>query len=172
MPFTPYHFGPSGLIGLPLNKYIDIPVFILANVIVDIEPLLVMVFYLDFPVHGICHTFFAGIVLGTLWALIAFPLRRFWSWGMHLFKLEYTTSLTKMIISGVLGIWFHVVIDGIIYKEMNPFWPIKGNPIYHIISYNSLFRICEVSCIAVIIIYPALAISKYRKEKRSRRKEV
>ncbi len=31
MPVTPFHFGPSALIGLPLKRWIDIPVFVLAN---------------------------------------------------------------------------------------------------------------------------------------------
>ncbi|MHC4299546.1 MAG: hypothetical protein ACYS7Y_19890 [Planctomycetota bacterium] len=36
MPFTPYHFGPSGCVGLILRKWIDVPVFVLTNVIIDI----------------------------------------------------------------------------------------------------------------------------------------
>jgi hypothetical protein len=40
MPFTPCHFGPSACIALPLNRWIDLPVFLLANVAIDIEPLL------------------------------------------------------------------------------------------------------------------------------------
>ena len=41
MPFTPYHFGPSGFVGLVFGKWIDLPVFVLANVIVDVEVLVV-----------------------------------------------------------------------------------------------------------------------------------
>ncbi len=41
MPFTPYHFGPSGFVGLVFGKWIDLPVFVLANVIVDVEVLAV-----------------------------------------------------------------------------------------------------------------------------------
>ncbi|GAH08444.1 unnamed protein product, partial [marine sediment metagenome] len=33
-------------IALPLRKYIDIPVFILANVAVDLEPLAVILFFI------------------------------------------------------------------------------------------------------------------------------
>ena len=44
MPFTPYHFGPHGCVGLVLKRYLDLPVFMLANVAVDLEPLAVMVF--------------------------------------------------------------------------------------------------------------------------------
>ena len=41
MPFTPYHVGPSGFVGLVFGKWIDLPVFVLANVIVDVEVLAV-----------------------------------------------------------------------------------------------------------------------------------
>ena len=37
MPFTPYHFGPSGFVGLLFRRWLDVPVFIAANVLVDIE---------------------------------------------------------------------------------------------------------------------------------------
>ena len=42
MLFTPYHFGPGLLIGLVFLSFIDIPTFLTANLIVDIEPFLVL----------------------------------------------------------------------------------------------------------------------------------
>ena len=47
MPFTPFHFGPHACVAFAANKKIDIPVFILANIAVDIEPLSVMLFNLN-----------------------------------------------------------------------------------------------------------------------------
>jgi len=49
MPFTPYHFGPSGFWGLAFRKWLDLPVFVLANVIVDIEVLVIWFFGLGWP---------------------------------------------------------------------------------------------------------------------------
>lgn len=40
MPFTPYHFGPSGLVGLLFRRWIDPLVFVAANIVVDVEVLL------------------------------------------------------------------------------------------------------------------------------------
>ena len=37
MPFTPYHFGPSGFIGLLFRKWLDVPVIVATNVLIDIE---------------------------------------------------------------------------------------------------------------------------------------
>ena len=39
MPFTPYHFGPSGFAGLLFRRWVNVPVFIAANVLIDIEVL-------------------------------------------------------------------------------------------------------------------------------------
>jgi len=165
MPFTPYHFGPSACIALPLNKYIDIPVFILANVVVDLEPLVVILFGLNYPLHGLCHTFLIGTALGLVWGLLAYSARSFFKWLMQLFRLPYQTSTGKMVLSGILGIWLHVFFDAILYNEMRPFWPIASNPLYRVISYSVLYSVCEISCIAAVVIYPAWIYSSYRKRK-------
>ena len=60
MPFTPFHFGPSATIAFPLRGKIDIPVFILANVAIGIEPLTVMILNLSYPLHGYAHSFLGG----------------------------------------------------------------------------------------------------------------
>lgn len=165
MPFTPYHFGPCACIALPLNKHIDIPVFILANVIVDLEPLAVILLGLNYPLHGFCHTFLVGTALGLGWGLLAYAARGFFKWLMQLFRLPYQTNIGKMALSGILGIWLHILLDANLYNEMRPFWPIAGNHLYKMISYSVLYSICEISCIAAVVIYPAWVYSLYRKRK-------
>jgi len=51
MPFTPFHLGPALGLGLPLRRYVYVPTFILANVIVDVEPFLVLFLGLRYPLH-------------------------------------------------------------------------------------------------------------------------
>ncbi len=165
MPFTPYHFGPSALLALPLKKYIDIPVFILANVVVDLEPGAVMIFNLDYPLHGYLHTFLVAGLAGLLWGLAAYPMRPLFGWAMGLLRFDYKSTLVKMMLSGMLGCMFHVFIDSFLYKEMNPFWPITGNPLYAVLSYRTVLTICEVSIIIAVVLYLSLAVGKYRKEK-------
>lgn len=76
MPYTPYHFGPSGFVGLIFKKHIDIPVFVLANVVVDVEVLVINLLGLGWPVHRYAHTLLIGAVVGAVWALVAYPMRR------------------------------------------------------------------------------------------------
>jgi membrane-bound metal-dependent hydrolase YbcI (DUF457 family) len=166
MPFTPYHFGPAALIGLPLRKWIDIPVFVLANVVIDLEPLAVMVFWFDYPLHGYLHTFLIGGLVGLVWGIVAYVLlRRFFAFLMRLFRLSYQPTLLNMAISGLLGVWLHVFIDSFLYKEMNPFWPVAGNPFHAVVAYQTVYLVCEASLIIAVVIYPAFAWHNYRKAK-------
>jgi membrane-bound metal-dependent hydrolase YbcI (DUF457 family) len=165
MPFTPYHFGPNALIGLSLNKYIDLPVFVLTNVVVDLEVLAVMLFNLNYPLHGLCHTFLVGIVVGIICGLIAYPFRNLLQSLMNLFQLSYQTSVTKMAVSGVLSVWLHVALDSIVHWDVQPFWPIAGNPLFKSVSTSTIFTICEISGITAAVIFPALVYSAYRKRK-------
>jgi len=153
MPITPLHFGPSALISLPLNRYIDIPIFILANVIVDIEPLMEMVFNLNYPLHGYAHTFLSGIIIGTIFGALGYYAFKPINWGMKLIALDYTKNLRKAVISGVLGIWLHVLIDSFLYKDINPFFPVNENPFYHLINPEIIYKACLISFLPVIIIY-------------------
>jgi membrane-bound metal-dependent hydrolase YbcI (DUF457 family) len=168
MPFTPYHFGPSAIIGLPLNRYLDVPVFVLANVVIDFEPLAVMMFTLDYPLHGFFHTFLIGGLVGLLFGVCAYPARPLFKWLMQLFRLPYQTGLIKMMLSGLLGIWLHVFIDSIMYQEMHPFWPLASNPFYRILDSSTIYFVCEICLIAAIVIYPAWAWSAYRKNRPDR----
>jgi membrane-bound metal-dependent hydrolase YbcI (DUF457 family) len=164
MPFTPFHFGPSALISLPLKRWIDIPVFVLANVVIDFEPLAVMVFPLNYPLHGYCHTFLIGGILGLLWGLVAYPLKPLWRFFMGVFGLSYQPTLTKMLISGLLGVWLHVFIDSFLYREMNPFFPIKGNPFHEAARYSYIYSFCEALLIAAVVIFGWLAFRNLIKE--------
>ena len=72
MPITPYHFGPAGLLGYIFRRWIDLPVFVLANVIVDIEVLLVSLMQFGRPFHRYGHTFIIGAAVGAVWGFVAY----------------------------------------------------------------------------------------------------
>ena len=77
MPFTPFHLGPALGIGLPLRKYVHVPTFVMASVILDFEPFLVIYLGLDYPLHGYMHTFLSALLVGLLLGYVAFKLERF-----------------------------------------------------------------------------------------------
>ena len=166
MPFTPYHFGPAALLALPVKKHIDIPTFVLANVAVDLEPLTVMILRLNYPLHGFCHTLLIGLAVGLLWGLLAYFIKDiFFKWPMKLFQLPFKTSISKMLLSGVLGVWFHIVLDSPLYHDIRPLWPSEFNPLLGLVSSSSMYRICSLACLAAAIIFPIRAIFLYKKKK-------
>jgi len=65
MPFTPYYLGPCLVIWLPLKKVMHMPTFVLATVVLDVEPLSVLLLGLNYPLHGFIHTFFTAFLVGA-----------------------------------------------------------------------------------------------------------
>jgi membrane-bound metal-dependent hydrolase YbcI (DUF457 family) len=63
----------------------------------------------------------------------------------------------------MLGIWLHVFIDSFLYPEINPFFPIMGNPFHAAIRYSWVFSTCEASLIAAVVIYSWLAVRNFLK---------
>ncbi len=173
MPFTPYHFGPSGFFGLVFRRWIDVPVFILANVIVDVEVLVIMTFHLGWPVHRYCHTLLIGAVVGALWGVVAYPLRPMFKMIMGLIRIPYKSSLWKMVISGILGAWLHVLIDGAYHFDVRVFWPSKTVSLFHVIEpyvkREQIKTICLAFCVAAIIPY-AVAVVSYARQNQVEKK--
>lgn len=160
MPVTPYHFGPSGFLGLVFRKYIDLPVFLLVNVVVDLEVL----YWQHWPAHRVLHTLLFGAVAGIIWGLIAYLLRNTFAKIMQIIHLPYETSLRKMVISGVLGIWLHIIIDAPYNRDIHLFWPSKIMPLYGLASKVNMEVICVVFWVAALIVY-IITARNYNKEK-------
>jgi len=168
MPFTPYHFGPSGFVGLVFRKWIDVPVFLLANVVIDFEPGIVLLFGLHYPAHGLCHTFLFGTAIGLAWGVLAYPIRGVFGWLMRLFALSYQTSLAKMAFSGVVGIWFHILLDSFCWTDIHPFWPLHANPLVHLIETKTVYALCIYSFVPAIGLYVYAVLAGHRERERMR----
>lgn len=166
MPLTPYHFGPSGFIGLIFRKYIDIPVFVLANVAVDVEVLTVVLLGLGRPVHRYFHTLLVGAAVGAVWAIVAYPMRNIFKKIMRWLRVSYQTSFLKMLISGILGVWFHVTLDSIYHGDVRMLWPSRARPLYRLISQGQMEAVCVAFFIAAVVPY-ILAVKAFSKKNKS-----
>ena len=163
MPYTPYHFGPSAALAIPLHKYLDIPVFVLANVVVDLEPLMVIVFRLSYPVHGYLHTFLIGAIVGALWGFLYFIFLKLLKKIFLHFHLNYKPPLKKLIISGIFGVWLHVLFDAFLYADIKPFFPLNANPLLGLISASAVYWIIRISFILALIFTVIVFIRWYKK---------
>ena len=165
MPFTPYHFGPSGLVGLSFRKWIDLPVFVLANVIVDLEVVFIGKFGLGQGVHRYFHTLLLGAAVGIVWGLLAYHVRGIFKRLMGAVGLAYETSLLKMIISGILGVWVHVVVDAVYHWDVRLFWPGKARPLYNLLSKGEVERWCLICAALAVLVYVFLVLRRRKKRK-------
>lgn len=171
MPFTPYHFGPSGFIGLVFRKWIDVPVFVLANVVVDVEVLVIGFWGLGWPVHRYCHTLLIGAAVGALWGAAAYPLRGLFQKMMRMLRVPYQTNLRKMLVSGILGVWLHVLIDGLYHFDVRVFWPSRTVSLWRLVQRHigkrDIRTVCIVFLVAAVIPY-AIAVASYVKRTRTK----
>ena len=81
---------------LLLKRRINFPVFLLANLVVDLEPLTVMLLGLDYPHHGYVHTLLIGSLAGLLFGVAPYRSRGFLlDRLLELLQLPYNTGLVK-----------------------------------------------------------------------------
>jgi hypothetical protein len=162
MPYTPYHFGPAGLLGYIFRRWIDLPVFVLANVAVDVEVLIHNIRHLGWPIHRFCHTLIGGSAVGLVWGVLAYFIAE-WLLKLTKSKLSYKPHFWKMAISGILGGQFHSIVDGIYHYDVKTFWPMQKNPLWHILSHNQIEMICIISFVILAVLYILSRIKTCRK---------
>lgn len=139
MPFTPYHFGPSGFVGLLLRRWVDVPVFVAANVLIDVEVLADQHFAPGWPVHQVWHfhTLLIGGLAGAIFGALIYtitPLRWCSEKSMSLIGLGGRATLRSMILAGLAGACFHVFIDSFYHYDVQIFWPHEENTIFKWLS--------------------------------------
>jgi len=168
IPFTPYHLGPSALFGLLLLKWVDFPTLLIASVIIDIEPIIVIVFDLSYPIHGILHSFFGAFLAALLLILVMKFLRKYFTPLMTFFKLKQDISLRSISIGAFLGIFSHILLDAPLYMEMNPFFPLLGNPFFNDSSFASLYiyLFCTYCFLGTLLIYSIKVTIQISKDKK------
>lgn len=144
MPFTPIHVGIAFPVKAVSEKKFSLLTFALAQVAMDLQPLVVLLTDQG-KLHGWSHTFLAAAGLGAVTAVTAKYLLE----GIaNLLKLGKQGS--KVVIpwkvavwSALFGTFSHVLLDGLIYPEMEPFWPFsQSNPLYFGIRSSQVVLFC------------------------------
>ncbi len=105
MPFTPFHFGPALFFGLIFIAFLDFPTSVVASVIVDLEPFMVIALGFSYPLHGFFHSLVGGTLVGFAVALVMFKMRHFTFRIMKFFKLGYVASWKSVLTASFLGVY-------------------------------------------------------------------
>lgn len=143
MPFTPIHMGPGLLIKAVLQSSFSLMVFGWTQIVMDIQPLIVML-HGEGHVHGFTHTYLGATLVAIFAALTGKYLSEY---GLKI--LDITTSNSGKITWGVcllsafIGSYSHVLLDSIMHGDVEPFYPLTlPNNIYRIISVRELHIFC------------------------------
>jgi len=168
MPFTPFHLGPALFFGMLLFAFIDFPTFLTANVIVDLEPFLVVFLGLDYPLHGFFHSFAGGTIIAIFLAFLMFRFSGIFSGVMKFFRLEQEVSLKRVMTTSLAGVYFHILLDSPLYPDIKPLYPLDVNPFFSsdmVISIY-IYMFCIFSLLAGTMIYVIrLAVQAMKKSK-------
>lgn len=134
MPVTPFHFGPGLLLKATAPRRVSLTAFVLANVVIDVESA-VNLMAGRMPVHGTGHTFAVALVLGLVVGALVHALARRWK--------SPETALVPALTGGGLGGFMHVLLDGVMHRDMRPFWPFTdANPLLRVVDLPALHLVC------------------------------
>lgn len=149
MPYTPFHVPPAAVAGWPLRGHLDLPTFLLASVVVDVEPLVMTLLDLGPPPHAYAHTLLGGAVVGAATGWVVWRVRRRLESAL---RGRYPLRRRVAVLSGIAGCWLHVALDAAMYDHIRPFYPLAANPLYWPGSYGALHWITG------LLIVPAAAL--------------
>ncbi|NJE08639.1 hypothetical protein E3E31_08920 [Thermococcus sp. M39] len=130
----------------------------IANVIADFEPLLVLSFDLDlrygYPIHGFFHTLIGG-------SLVALALAEIMAKFYKHFGKE--TNIKKLRITALSGVWLHIVLDSFLYMDIKPFFPLSWNPFYGVFSAFEVYGFCMVAFLLGMSLYLLMKLKLHPK---------
>lgn len=129
------------------------PALLVASVVVDFEPLFILILGLDEPLHGFFHTFLGGTIAAVLTAAVIYFFQDQINRVMKVFRLAQKGSLKKIVWTSVFGAYLHVVLDAFLYPDMSPFYPFGGNPLFGLFSALEVYTFCTVLLFLGTLIY-------------------
>ena len=154
MPFTPLHMGPGIVIKALLQGSFSLMVFGWAQIVMDVQPLLVMITGAG-HLHGFSHTYLGAILLALFSALTGKYLSEV---GLYLFELNKDWSIKigwgVAFVSAFIGTFSHVLLDSIMHADVQPFYPFTlNNRFLNFISVSTLHQLCLYSGLVGGVVY-------------------
>ena len=151
MPFTPFHMGAGLAVKAVADRRFSVLVFGIAQVAMDIEPLIGMITGKG-DLHGITHTymgaFFIGLVVWLLAPFICNPILCRYNREARAMRVPWLVcpepiSRTAAALGAFIGTFTHVLLDSLMHSDMQPFWPLAGhNPLLFLVNVDAVYRYC------------------------------
>ncbi len=155
MPFTPFHQVPALVIGIIFIYYLDFPTLLVASVILDIEPFIVLLLDLNYPLHGFFHSFLGGTSIILPLSYIMFKIRYYLNPITDFFKLEQKSSFLNILAASIIGIYAHILLDVPLYFDIQPLFPLNINPFFDTAALSgiAIYLFCAYCFLAALILY-------------------
>jgi membrane-bound metal-dependent hydrolase YbcI (DUF457 family) len=141
MPFTPLHMGPGVLVKAILHGAFSLMVFGWAQIVMDIQPLVVLLTG-EGHLHGITHTYLGAAILAVLSALTGKYLGEL---GLRLLKMLRYVPIRWSVafVSAFVGTYSHVLLDSVMHADVAPYAPFSAaNGLLHLVSPETLQWMC------------------------------
>lgn len=158
MPFTPFHMGPGILVKALLQGSFSLMVFGWAQIIMDLQPLFVMISG-EGHLHGFSHTYIGACLLAIFSALSGKYLSEI---GLFILGINSQWQIKiawwVALLSAFIGTFSHVLLDSIMHADLEPFFPfISDNALLSFISIQALHKFCIYSGMIGGIVYFAVS---------------
>ncbi len=164
MPFTPYHVGPGIAVKAALPKKFSLLIFIWAQIVMDLQPLIVILVGRGRH-HGVTHTLIGAAVLGGVAAVSGkFLIEWVLSWWKK--KPRFVLGWGAVLFSAWLGSFSHLLIDALVYPDVDLFWPFtEGNPLRIGFSMRGIILFCVVSGVLGALVWGVGTIFRRRRDR-------
>ena len=155
MPFTPIHMGPGIFIKAFLQGSFSLMVFGWAQILMDIQPLIVLLTG-EGHLHGFSHTYIGASLLAIVATLTGKYLSEFGLIVLGVAKKDNPIKIVWWVAtcSAFIGTFSHVAIDSIMHGDIEPFYPLSiPNNLLGIITVEQLHKLCLYSGLAGAFFY-------------------
>ena len=169
MPFTPLHMGPGLAIKAVLGRHFSLLTFGVAQVAMDIEPLIGMIRQAD-VLHGPTHTYAGAVCIALLVMLIApaicRPILKRWNQELRHYGLDWMGAPNALkrgtvLLSALLGTLTHVLIDSVMHADMRPLAPwSESHALWQWVSISTLHMGCAVAGLGGLALWAITQITQ------------
>ncbi len=121
---------------------IDFSTIIIASVILDVEPLVVLLLGLPMPIHGFFHTYLGATIVAGILSICLWPFRSYLNMVVSYFGIHQKSNLRTIVLASIAGTYSHVFLDSFLYAEMNPFYPLLGNLFFSFAFSQFIYNFC------------------------------
>lgn len=160
MPITPFHFG-HGLLFRGISRHVSLSAFVVANCLIDIEPILGFLLNGD-PAHRFMHTYLGATLAAIVTAFLTRPYAERWLryWNTKLspaqakwMGCQETIPVAAYWIGAFVGAWSHVWLDAFMHVDVEAWWPMAtGNDMQGAIDMTALHALCVTTGLAGLLL--------------------